>query len=85
MNHHASPEFWDRYNTLPTAVQQLARRCFALMKSDPRHPSIQLKKIGRCYAACVGLHYRALAVEDKDGLVWFWIGSHADYDRLINE
>jgi hypothetical protein len=29
------------------------------------------------------LHYRALAAEVTDGLVWFWIGSHADYDRLV--
>jgi len=31
----------------------------------------------------VGLHYRAIAVENEGDLVWFWIGSHADYDRLI--
>jgi hypothetical protein len=31
----------------------------------------------------VGRRFRALAVEVDDGLLWFWIGSHADYDRLI--
>jgi hypothetical protein len=29
------------------------------------------------------MHYRALAVEIPDGLLWFWIGSHADYDKII--
>jgi hypothetical protein len=42
-----------------------------------------LKKIGRYVSARVGLRYRALAVEVDDGLLWFWIGSHADYDQLL--
>jgi hypothetical protein len=29
------------------------------------------------------MHYRALAVEIPDGLLWFWIGSHADYEKII--
>jgi hypothetical protein len=35
------------------------------------------------YSARVGLGYRALAVLDGDLAVWFWIGTHADYDRLL--
>jgi hypothetical protein len=31
----------------------------------------------------VGVHYRALAVDAADGVLWFWIGSHADYDRIV--
>lgn len=83
MNHFASPQFWDCYSRLPPAVRQLADKCYELMKEDPQHPSIRLKKMGQYYAARVGLHYRALAVEAPEGLVWFWIGSHAQYDQLI--
>jgi hypothetical protein len=83
VNHFASPQFWDHYTRLPLAIRQLADRCYELMKEDLRHPSINLKKVGQYYAARVGLHYRALAVEGLDGLVWFWIGSHAEYDRII--
>jgi len=64
-------------------VQQFADGCFDLLKADPRHPSLHLKKVGRYWSARVGRHYRALAVEVPDGLLWFWIGSHADYDRLL--
>jgi hypothetical protein len=42
------------------------------------------KKIGKYWSVRVGIHYRALAVEVEDGLLWFWIGSHAEYDRLMN-
>jgi hypothetical protein len=45
--------------------------------------SLHFKKVGRFWSARVGAHYRAVAVEAPDGLVWFWIGSHADYDRLL--
>jgi hypothetical protein len=64
-------------------VQKLADQAYALLKDDPRHPSLRFKKVGRFWSARIGAHYRALAVEGDDGLVWFWIGSHADYDRLL--
>lgn len=83
MNHHASPDFWACYHSLPNEVQQLADRAYELLKRDSRHPSLHLKKVGRYWSARVGDHYRALAVEAPDGLVWFWIGSHAEYDKLL--
>jgi hypothetical protein len=83
LKHFASPEFWSRYRALPVEVQQLADRCFELMKDDPRHPSIHLKHVGEYWSARVGLHYRALGVDDENGISWFWIGSHAEYDKLI--
>jgi hypothetical protein len=83
MRHFASPEFWAAYRNLPEAVRNLADKSFALLKSEPRHPSLHFKKIGKLWSARVGLHYRALATEVDGDLVWFWIGSHAEYDRLI--
>jgi hypothetical protein len=68
---------------LPQDVQKLADQAYAHLKENPRHPSLQLKKVGRFWSARVGGHYRALAVEAGDSLVWFWIGTHADYDRLL--
>ncbi|MGF6432856.1 hypothetical protein [Bradyrhizobium elkanii] len=64
-------------------MRELADANFALLKRNPRHPSLQLKKIGRFWSVRVGLRYRALAVETDEGYLWFWIGSHAEYDRLI--
>jgi hypothetical protein len=66
-------------------VQKLADQAYERLKQDPRYPSLQFKKTGRFWSARVGAHYRALAVEAPDGFVWFWIGSHADYDRLLGE
>ncbi|MCC6948957.1 MAG: hypothetical protein IT539_14425 [Bradyrhizobiaceae bacterium] len=83
MRHFASPSFWDAYRTLPASVRTLADKNYALLKENPRHPSLQLKQIGRYWSVRVGLRHRALAVEVEDGLLWFWIGSHADYDKMI--
>lgn len=83
MKHHASLAFWNCHRQLPGPVQELADKSFALLKADPQHSSLRFKKIGRFRSVRVGLHYRALGVEAPDGVLWFWIGSHADYDKLI--
>lgn len=83
MIHHASRRFWGQYEALPLDVRRLADAAYALLKADHRHPSLQLKKVGRFWSVRVGLHYRALAVEEGNDWVWFWIGHHAEYDRLI--
>ena len=83
MKHVASPEFWACYHALPKSVHQRADKNFALLKRDPQHPSLHCKKIGRFRSVRDGLAYWALGVELADGGLWFWIGSHADYDRLV--
>lgn len=83
MNHYASPDFWSCYRALPAEVQGLADKSFSLLKADSRHPSLHVKKVGRFWSARVGLHYRAVAVEAPDGLLWFWIGTHAEYDKIV--
>jgi hypothetical protein len=44
--HHASPAFWKSYEALPAGIREIADKSFALLKSDPRHRSLQLKKVG---------------------------------------
>jgi hypothetical protein len=83
VKHFASASFWDSCAKLPENVRALADKSFALLKDNPRHPSLQLKKIGRYWSVRVGARYRALAVEVDGGLLWFWIGSHADYDAIV--
>jgi len=70
--------------SLPAPVQVLADRAYGIiLKSDPRHPSLHFKKAGRYWPARVGLTHRALGVEGPEGALWFWIGSHSQYDKLI--
>lgn len=83
--HTASMAFWECYNSLPERIQELANRNFEPLKGDPGHPSLRFKKISdRLWSVRVGTSYRVLATEVDEGLLRFWIGSHADYDRLIS-
>lgn len=83
MRHFAAPAFWECYRRLPVSIRKIADKNFTLLKSNPNHPSLQFKQIGEYWVVRVGIQYRALARVASDGLVWFWIGSHSDYDRLI--
>ena len=68
---------------LPAEVRALADKCFELLQTNPRHPSMHFKKIGAFWSVRVSLRVRALAKERTDGLVWFWIGPHNRYEQLI--
>lgn len=77
------PDFWACYRALPAPVQELADKAFELLKADPFHPSLHFKQVGRYWSARVGLHHREVGVKSPDGILWFWIGTHAEYDRLV--
>jgi hypothetical protein len=81
--HRTTRRFWRCYEALPTETQRAADQSFALLERDPRHPSLHFKKAGKLWSARVGIHHRALAVPDPTGFLWVWIGTHAEYDRLI--
>lgn len=84
MKHYASSRFWTAYRALLEDARALADKNFALLKENPRHSSLHLKRIGELWSARVGNHYRALGLEAPDGIQWFWIGTHADYDKMID-
>lgn len=84
MRHYTSSDFWVLYRQLPQQIQSLADKNYELLKAEPRHPSLQLKRVGQLWSVRVGQHYRALGVDVPGGIQWIWIGSHADYDRLMS-
>jgi hypothetical protein len=83
MRYRATPDFWYHYRRLPEDIQELADRCYKLLKQDARYPSLHFKKVGQFWSVRIGLHYRALAIEEDGDMTWFWIGTHAEYDQLL--
>jgi hypothetical protein len=83
LKHFTTADFWLGYKKLPPNIQALADQNFNLLKIDPYHPSLHFKKTGKYRSVRVGRHYRALALEIPEGLLWFWIGSHSEYDQLL--
>ena len=84
MNHFANPSFWACYAKLPGDIKELADKNFGILKNNPKHPSLHLKKVGKYWSARIGIKYRALAIEDQENLIWFWIGVHGEYDEIIS-
>lgn len=83
MKSSTTASFRSRLQGLSPDVQNLAKKNFKLWLRDAHHPSIQFKKVGRFWSARVGLDHRALAIMAHDGVKWFWIGPHDEYERMI--
>ena len=83
MSHRASKRFWRNFAELTPDIQQLARDNYELLKSNPKHPSLHFKRVGKYWSARVGLNYRAVGIDAPEGILWFWIGTHEEYDRLF--
>jgi len=83
LNHHAVPSFWTHFNKLPREIQELARENYELLVLNPRHPSLRLKRVGPYWSVRVGADHRALGDSADDGILWFWIGGHDEYMRLV--
>jgi len=61
----------------------VADKNFELLKADPKHPSLHLKKVGGYWSVRAGRKYRAVGVDIDEGILWFWIGVHSEYDKII--
>ena len=85
MRHVKGTRFQALYDALLLATRALADKNFALLKQDPKHPSLHFKRVkGNLWSVRVGKKHRALALEGSDRFQWFWIGPHAEYDRIIS-
>lgn len=81
--YRTTSRFWQCFDHLPESVQTVARKNFDLLKTNPLHPSLHFKEVGKFWSARVGIHHRALAICDGKEFIWVWIGTHDEYDRLI--
>lgn len=79
----ADSSFWDCYEKLPKEIQILADKNYQLLKENPKHPSLHFKKVEKYWSIRVRSHYRAIGIEEDEKIIWFWIGTHAQYDILI--
>ncbi len=83
MRHYTSSDFRELYHKLPDEIRALADKNYELLKENPRHPSLQLKRIEELWSVRIGQRYRAIGIDAPGGIQWIWIGSHADYDKFI--
>lgn len=83
MKSHASAKFWTCYRGLPPPIQAQALKQYRLWLREPGHPSLHFKPLGRFWSVRVSKSIRCLGVRAGDTMIWFWIGSHDKYERII--
>jgi mRNA-degrading endonuclease RelE of RelBE toxin-antitoxin system len=87
MNSVTTEKFRKSYENLPLHVQQVARDAFHQWKEDSFHPGLHFKLVHSrksIYSVRIGLSWRALGIKEGETMIWFWIGSHADYDKILS-
>jgi len=85
VNSHANERFWEAFRVLPPHVQRRARRAYRTFRVDRSHPSLQFKQIHPwrpIFSVRVGLGYREIGVREGEDILWFWVGTHGEYDQL---
>lgn len=88
MESSATGNFWRAFNALPKEIQALAREKFDLWKVDPFHGKLNFKCVDKeheIWSVRVNLQYRALGQREGDSITWDWIGTHSEYDRILNQ
>lgn len=87
MKSELTDEFIKCFADLPERVQKTARKNYKLWKQNPSHPSLEFKKLNTkqpTYSVRAGIGWRAVGVmKGSETIIWFWIGSHSNYDKLL--
>ena len=86
MKSRRTRRFHECFARLPSDIQSQARRAYQPFRDDPGHPELRFKNVHETeptYSVRVSQGYRAAGVRKDDAIIWFWIGSHSDYDRLL--
>ncbi len=86
MESFAIKSYWKTYNELPKAIRKKADAKFELWKENPFHPSLHFKCVNseeNVWSVRINIDHRALALREKDSVIWYWIGSHDDYMQLL--
>lgn len=88
MKSHITERFRKAYANLPDQAQNQVRSAYNLFQQNPHHPSLRFKRVHPTrpiYSVRISRDYRALGTQDKDEIIWFWVGSHADYEKLLSQ
>ena len=80
--------FQEAYAKLPESIKQQAKTAFKRFQQNPEHPGLRFKKVHErepIFSVRISRGYRAVGVRKRGGIIWFWIGGHADYEKLLRQ
>ncbi len=85
---HLTEKFRKLYGLLPNEIRKQAKIAYAQFKQNPYHPSLQFKRVHSSkpiYSVRVNLDYRAIGIINNGEIIWFWIGSHREYEKILQK
>ena len=88
MKSRTTAQFRKSFANLPKQVQEQTRAAYRQFKENPSHPSLRFKKVHPelpIYSARISKNYRAVSQLEGDTVIWFWVGSHSEYDKLLSQ
>lgn len=87
--------FRECYAQLPQRVQRLTRLTAVAFDADPTRSTFRLheltdtsksRHLPGSFSVSVTMGYRAIYTLEESGVrIWYWVGSHADYDTLVGK
>ena len=87
MKSRTTERFRKAFAPIPAQVQRQAREAYKLFLQKPYYPSLRFKPVHPTkpiYSVRINIAYRAVGILEDDDILWFWIGPHAEYDKLIS-
>ena len=83
---HITERFRKMFADLPESIQRQAKKAYQQFQQDPSHPSLSFKQVHTTkpiYSARITIDYRAVGIQNQNEMIWFWIGAHKEYDKLL--
>ena len=88
MESKTTEKFRALLSAAPQSIQLKAKACYVLWFQNPDHPSLRFKKVHQTlpiYSVRIDLNWRAVGTLQKDIIIWLWVGSHRDYEKLLSQ
>ena len=88
MKSHVTNQFIKRFNTIPLRIQRLARKNYKLWKENHYHPGLKFKEVkpnSNIYSVRIGIGWSAVGIVEANTIIWFWVGSHSEYDKIVEK
>ncbi len=88
MNSRTTERFWKHYEALPVTIRKQAKKAYKQFQEDPYHPGLYFKQVHSTrpiFSVRITKDYRAVGIIQGEDMIWFWIGAHAQYNKILKQ
>ena len=88
MNSKTTERFWKCYEKLPIRIKRMAKEAYKQFQTNPYYPSLNFKQVHSTrpiFSVRITKDYRAVGIIQGEDIIWFWIGSHLEYNNILKQ